>query len=99
LGKEEALMTMILTPRLEALVRQKVAAGPYRTADEVIQEALDALEEREQVQQLRSKLQIGIDQLNRGEGVPFTPEWRTERRRVAVQRARAGETPSPDVCP
>ncbi|MGH2534564.1 MAG: type II toxin-antitoxin system ParD family antitoxin [Thermomicrobiales bacterium] len=92
-------MTVTLAPHLEALVWQKVEAGPYRTADEVIQEALEALEEREQLQQLRAKLQVGIDQLDRGEGVPFTSEWRAERLRVAARRARAGETPSPDVCP
>ncbi len=39
-------MSVNLTPRVENLVRQKVAAGPYRSDDEVIEEALQALDER-----------------------------------------------------
>ncbi|HET8522163.1 MAG TPA: type II toxin-antitoxin system ParD family antitoxin [Thermomicrobiales bacterium] len=92
-------MAMTLTPRIEALIRQKIDTGPYRTVDEVIREALEALEERDRLQHLRAKLQVGIDQLDRGESVPFTSEWRADRLRVANERARKGETPNPDVCP
>jgi putative addiction module CopG family antidote len=90
-------MTVTVTPEVEALIRQWTETGPYRTADEVIQEALHALDERERLQWLRAKLQIGPDQLDRGERISFTPEWRAERFRVALQRAEAGERPRPDV--
>lgn len=92
-------MTVDLPPQIEALLRQKLEAGPYRTVDEVIQEALQALDERERLQALRAKLQVGVDQLDRGEGIRVTPEWRVERLRIASRRAKAGETPNPDVCP
>jgi antitoxin ParD1/3/4 len=92
-------MTVTLTPEAEALVRRKVDAGPYQTAEEVIREALRALEERDRLNELRAKLQIGLDQLDRGERVPFTPEWRADRLQVAIQRATDGELPDPDVCP
>ncbi|HUG63456.1 MAG TPA: type II toxin-antitoxin system ParD family antitoxin [Methylomirabilota bacterium] len=92
-------MSVDLAPHVEALIREKIEAGPYRTADEVIHEALQALEERERLQRLRAMLQVGLDQLDRGEGVEFTPEWSAQRRRLAVQRAEAGEKPHPDVWP
>jgi putative addiction module CopG family antidote len=40
-------MTVTLPPRLEALVRQKVEAGPYRSVDEVSEEALRLLDARD----------------------------------------------------
>ena len=92
-------MNVTLTPEAEALVRRQIEAGRVRTADEVIEEALGAYEERVRMDELRAKLQLGIDQLDRGEGVLFTPEWSAERRRIARERAARGEVPNPDVCP
>ena len=92
-------MAVTLAPQIEDLIQQKVEAGPYSTADELIQEALQALEEREGLQYIRTKLQVGLEQVDRGEVVEFTPEWRVERLRLAFERAAAGETPHPDVCP
>ena len=92
-------MTITLTPQLEALIRQKVEAGPYATADEVIEEALQALEERERLQQLRAKLQIGLDQIERGEVIEYTSELHEQIRQSARHRVLAGEKPNPDVCP
>ena len=66
---------------------------------QLIGEALRLPKERERLRQLRDKLQTGLDQLDRGEGIPFTPEWSAERVRVARERANAGEKPHPDVCP
>jgi hypothetical protein len=53
-------------------------------------------EEREsQLENLRAKLQSGLDQLNRGEGVPFTPELVSEMRRDAEVHFHRGERPNP----
>jgi antitoxin ParD1/3/4 len=92
-------MTVTLTPEAEAAVREKIESGRYQTADDVIHEALRALDEREGLEQLRAKLQTGREQLSLGLGIPFTPEWRAERWQVALRRAAAGESPNPDVCP
>jgi antitoxin ParD1/3/4 len=92
-------MSVTLSPRAEALIREKVAAGPYRSADEVIEAALDALDERERLAQLRAMLQVGIDQLDRGEGMPFTPQLLDEIEREAAEAYRRGEQPRPEVCP
>jgi antitoxin ParD1/3/4 len=92
-------MSVTLTPEAEAAVREKVESGRYQTVDEVIHEALRALDERERIEHLRAKLQTGREQLDRGLGIPFTPEWRAERWQEALRRAAAGEDPNPDVCP
>ena len=92
-------MAVTLAPQDEDLIQQKIEAGPYSSVDELIQEALEALDERERLHNLCAKLQRGLDQIERGEVVEFTPDWRAERLRLAFERAAAGEEPHPDVCP
>lgn len=55
-----------LTPKLEAMVRQKVAGGLYNNASEVIRDALRLMEARDQLQAakieaLRQDIQAGLD--------------------------------------
>ena len=92
-------MTVTLTRQHQVLVERMIATGQYEDAEEVIGQALRLLDEHEQEQQVRAKLQSGIDQLDRGEGALFTAEWSTERLRVLRERVAAGETPHPGVCP
>jgi antitoxin ParD1/3/4 len=59
-------MTIHLTPHLEELVLQKVSSGLYRSASEVMQEALRIMEEQDRVReaklaQLRADIQAGLD--------------------------------------
>ena len=51
------------------------------------------------LRQLRAKLQIGIDELDRGEGVEWTPALMDQLSREADEMYRRGEKPDPDVCP
>lgn len=65
-------MNISLTPELEQLIRQKVETGPYLSANEVVREALQLLEERDKLQalkleELRREIRVGIDQADRGE--------------------------------
>jgi antitoxin ParD1/3/4 len=78
-------MNISLTPELEQLVDDKVRSGRYASASEVIREGLRLLEEREQLKQqrlneVRRKIDRGIEQLDRGEGIPG-PEARARLRR------------------
>jgi len=78
-------MNVSLTPELEKFLNDKVQSGMYSSASEVIQDALQLMQERDQFdsQQLElicAKLHRGIEQLDRGEGVPES---------VAVARLRA----------
>jgi len=74
-----------LTPELEKLVNEKVQGGVYGSASEVIGEALRLLVERDRtreqdIETVRAKIRRGIEQLDRGEGIPES---------VAVDRLRA----------
>jgi antitoxin ParD1/3/4 len=75
--KREDPMNISLTPELEQMVDDRVKSGRYASASEVIREGLRLLEEQEQLKQqrladVRRKIDRGIEQLDRGEGVPGT---------------------------
>jgi antitoxin ParD1/3/4 len=65
-------MDITLPPELESYVDELVAAGRYHTKAEVLTDAVHALRERRElsaaeVTELRRELQLGIDELERGE--------------------------------
>lgn len=67
-------MNVSLTPALERLVHKKVRSGDYQSASEVVRDALRMLQERDRqrtqrLAELRKELQIGLDELGRGEGI------------------------------
>ncbi|HKI14654.1 MAG TPA: type II toxin-antitoxin system ParD family antitoxin [Roseiarcus sp.] len=64
-------MNVSLTPKLEEVVAEKVASGRYASASEVVREALRLLSERDQLNQLRQEVRLGIEQLDRGRSKPF----------------------------
>ena len=64
-------MNVSLTPELETLVHNKVKAGRYTSASEVVREALRLMEERDQMQELhkasmREKIAAGMASLRAG---------------------------------
>ncbi len=79
------IMNISLTPELEKLINDKVKRGLYFSASEVVREGLRLLQEQDEVKQrqieaIRAKIDRGIQQLDRGEGIPG---------REAVERLRA----------
>lgn len=93
-------MVIQLPADIEARIHEKVERGDFPDAGEVIREAMRLLDAQEsQLEELRAKLQVGLDQLDRGEGVPFTPELVSQMRRDAAARVSRGERPNPDVVP
>ena len=67
-------MNVSLTPELERRIAEKVESGLYTTASEVVREGLRLLfaadsARTEQLQRLNADLQLGLDQLNRGESI------------------------------
>jgi len=67
-------MNVSLTPELERRVAEKVDAGLYTSASEVVRESLRLLFEaddirRGQLADLNNRIQLGLDQLDRGEGI------------------------------
>ena len=72
-------MNISLPPKMEYLIREKVATGLYHSASEVVREALRLLEERDQFQAakltaLRQELQKGIDSLAHEPAVAYDIE-------------------------
>ena len=65
-------MNISLTPELEKFIQNKVDSKMYQTASEVVREALRLLADHDQTRQakleaLRRDIQVGLDQLDRGE--------------------------------
>jgi antitoxin ParD1/3/4 len=68
-------MNVSLTPELEELVTRKVESGRYQSASEVIREGLRLLDDQDRLRELqldevRKKIQTGLAELDRGEGIP-----------------------------
>jgi len=68
-------MNISLTPELENRIKAKVATGFYNNASEVVREALRFVEMNEdwideiKLATLRKQLNIGINELDKGQGV------------------------------
>jgi antitoxin ParD1/3/4 len=69
-------MNVSLTPKLTALIEERVRSGRYQSASEVVREALRLLEDVEQVRtarlkELRKDIAAGLKDLDRGRSVVF----------------------------
>ena len=67
-------MNVHLTPELEQLVENEVQSGRYNSASEVVLDALRLMEQKDelrstQLHELRSRIDEGLAQAERGEGV------------------------------
>ena len=65
-------MKIELKPELEALIKQDVERGPYKSVDEFVEQAVSLLHEQEawlaeQGSQVRAKIQEGYAAAQRGE--------------------------------
>jgi len=92
-----------LPDQLEAYVQYKIETGLYSNGAEVIRDALrhmmDNDEEAARALRLREAVQLGFNQIERGEGAEWTPELRERIKQDAVKRAQEGRRPKADVLP
>lgn len=69
---------MNLSPELEQYIADKVASGMYPTGNDVVREALQALEQKEDYRaslaELRREIDKGLTDLAAGRTVPLTAE-------------------------
>ncbi len=82
---------MTLSPRLEALIRDKVDRGLYASADGVVEVAIRLLDERDRLIWPRAELAIGEEQERRGELIELTDDRFDEIKRQARENARNGK--------
>lgn len=67
-------MNVSLPPELERQIAEKVASGAYDSASEMVREGLRLLLEADEtrarrLERLRAEIQVGLDQLDRGEAI------------------------------
>jgi antitoxin ParD1/3/4 len=89
-------MAIALTPTQEQRLQQLVDKGHYDSLDTALAEALELLEERDRqyeqwVAETRQQLQVGITELDRGEGLDS--EVVIERLQEKLQQARERSLP------
>lgn len=88
-----------LPPQTEAEIQDLMASGGYDDATEIVVQAVHQLAQREQsLADLRAKIQIGIDQFERGEWIEDSPAFRRQLREDAHKLAISGLPLDPDVC-
>ncbi len=80
-------MNVSLTRELEEYISRKIHSGLYKSASEVIREALRLLREKDQADrgtlaELHREIQTGLDQLDRGEGISGEQVFAEIRRRA-----------------
>jgi putative addiction module CopG family antidote len=68
-------MTIHLNPEQEHRIAEALRTGAYHSPDEVINRALEVLHERDEWltanrQAIDEKIRTGIEELERGEGIP-----------------------------
>ncbi len=86
-------MDVSLPPEMEQLIREKLESGLYLTASDVVHEGLrllfrrDDFDERE-IARFRADIQIGLDELDRGEVVPMEEAFAEAREIIAAHRKR-----------
>ena len=78
-------MNLTLNPTSEQIVRRKVESGDYPFPEDVVNEALRLLEERDESRrdELRREIALGIEEVNRGELVDGEEVFEELRRRLA----------------
>jgi len=92
-----ATREITLTDRFERFIEDSVAAGHYADASELVRDALRLLEQRRhedelKLQRLREAVQVGFDQLDRGEYIELhlddIDDYFTRKDEEAARRAR-----------
>jgi antitoxin ParD1/3/4 len=94
------LMTMHinLSSEMEAYIKSKVASGFYGNATEVIRDAIRRMQTAEShMAAWQSAIAKGETQLDRGEGVTYTPELLESITQVALDSMNNGKPINPDV--
>jgi antitoxin ParD1/3/4 len=88
-GNEEEMMDVTLSDDVEQFVRTEIDSGRYNSAQEVVREGLRLLLEQTILEKRRrtkldGQIEVGLAQLDRGEGIPgdqaFEALWDKSRR-------------------
>jgi putative addiction module CopG family antidote len=91
-------MSITLSPQTEQRIRQWIDNSRYPDAEAVIDQALQALEDREHAKFLKAR-ELVLAGHNSGPGVELTDELWEEMEREVDDAYQRGDEPPPHVCP
>lgn len=93
-------MHVNLSPEMEGFIKGKVASGFYGNATEVIRDAIRRMQAEEQrLASWQAAIKEGDDQLDRGEGIAYTPEILNDITQSAIGAMNSGQPMDADVLP
>jgi putative addiction module CopG family antidote len=92
-------MSIQISPEAEHLIRELVERGDYDDSEAVVDDALRALLERDQLARLRAAIDVGMDQHARGQVVPWTSDFLDRLKRESAEDVRIGRPFKDEVIP
>lgn len=93
-------MHINLSSEMEGFIKNKVANGFYGNATEVIRDAIRRMQAEEiRIAAWQAAIKQGDDQLDRGEGIPYSAESLQEITQSAISSMHNGQPMDPDVLP
>lgn len=86
-------MEITLPPDLLRFIEERVKAGQFSSAEEMISRALSLLRDEERLTpqdlaELREDVRVGLEQLERGEGAEWDAEETKTRLRERLERTK-----------
>jgi antitoxin ParD1/3/4 len=93
-------MHVNLSAEMEGFIKTKVATGFYGNATEVIRDAIRRMQaEESRLTAWQAAIKQGTDQLDRGEGIAYTPEALNDITQSAISAMHSGQPMDADVLP
>lgn len=94
-------MNVTLSAQFESMIQERVAGGDFVDATDVVEEALRRMEseDRAKLEQLRTAIKVGIDQVERGECREYTQEVHAEILANGLKKFRERRRLNLDVRP
>lgn len=86
----------------ESYLKSKVESGYYANITEAVRDAvrrMREIDEQGKLAEVRAMLAKGLEQIERGEGVPYTPELFDKLMIEAIEDSKAGKPVRDEVIP
>ena len=87
-------MNVSLTPEIEEFIKKQVESGRYVAASEVVRDAMRMFMDSEEIwlkrlEKLRQMIQVGLDQLDRGEFIDGDEAFAQLRKRIDARKRKS----------